>query len=60
MKHLKIGYTVSRDKFIVTVWNEKQQNEIFYFSCNNEEAAILMVESLKLNFTKGRVFKTKL
>ena len=53
MKHLKIGYTVSRDKFIVTVWNEKQQNEIFYFSCNNEEAAILMVESLKLNFTKG-------
>ena len=52
--YLTISYSSSLDRgkkvYHVKVWNDKSQEETFYFKCQNEESAKMMVKALELNY----------
>ena len=54
--HLTISYSSSfdsslgKDVYYVRVWNDKTDQYIFQYKCNNEESAKMMVKALQLNY----------
>ena len=50
MNKLDIYYFASKGKYIVKVFNKKNESIIFKFIATNEPAAVAMVEALKLNY----------
>lgn len=50
IRHLEISAKKERGNWSVSVWNDRAERRVFFFQCNNEDAAMLMVDALKINY----------